>query len=398
MQPLLLLKQTLEAQGDPGPLLLDGPNVRFTEAGQLLSRKPPGAVQQTFSVTMALTSGETLEVKFAQEKERGGFGLVDMGYKDDSTAFSVTPEMSHNEIVRILPEPWREFPARLSKEGRDLQWVVKRDRCFFVFDLDGRKVSKRPVVLGPPGISPSGLFVPHLQRLLHLPGLRGNPRRTYPKSATGPMFPGTFDAYVASLIARWQDQADQSRLHALGSALEDMGLTWKVQAKPVDDTQVELRVGRLVHSRRGGAHDLVSIADVGFGLSQSLPVVLALVAAEPGQVVYIEQPEIHLHPNAQRRLAHVISGAASRGVVVIVETHSALILREIQILAARDELSSADVGLHWFTRADDGTTTIESALLDDRGAYGAWPVDFDNVELDADRTYLDAVEAREAGQ
>jgi len=129
-----------------------------------------------------------------------------------------------------------------------------------------------------------------------------------------------------------------------------------------------------------------------------LPVVLALVAAEPGQVVYIEQPEIHLHPNAQRRLAHVISGAASRGVVVIVETHSALILREIQILAARDELSSADVGLHWFTRADDGTTTIESALLDDRGAYGAWPVDFDNVELDADRTYLDAVEAREAGQ
>jgi hypothetical protein len=54
---------------------------------------------------------------------------------------------------------------------------------------------------------------------------------------------------------------------------------------------------------RGGAHDLVNVADAGFAVSQTLPVVVALVAADEGQVVFIEQPEIHLHPRAQLGLA-----------------------------------------------------------------------------------------------
>ncbi|OHB62574.1 MAG: hypothetical protein A2Y76_15165 [Planctomycetes bacterium RBG_13_60_9] len=211
------------------------------------------------------------------------------------------------------------------------------------------------------------------------------------------MFPGTFEEYVASVVAQWQSKGDP-RLAQLGSGLEDMGLTWKVKAQPVDDTQVELRVGRLVHRRRGGAHDLVSIADVGVGLSQSLPVLVALVAAEPGQVVYLEQPEIHLHPRAERRLAHVLADAASRGVVVVAETHSALLLREVQTIVATGKLSPDKVKLHWFQRQDDGRTVVTPADLDANGAYGNWPEDFDEVELDAEKAYLDAVERNEASK
>ena len=53
---------------------------------------------------------------------------------------------------------------------------------------------------------------------------------------------------------------------------------------------------RMPRRRQGASNDLVSIADVGVGVSQSLPVVVALRTARPGQLVYIEQPEIHLHP------------------------------------------------------------------------------------------------------
>jgi predicted ATPase len=88
-------------------------------------------------------------------------------------------------------------------------------------------------------------------------------------------------------------------------------------AEQKDETQVELKVGRLPHGLQGGAHDLVSIADVGFGVSQALPVLVALLAAEPGQLVYVEQPEIHLHPSAQRALATVLSEAARRGVSLL---------------------------------------------------------------------------------
>jgi predicted ATPase len=175
-------------------------------------------------------------------------------------------------------------------------------------------------------------------------------------------------------------------------------LSWKVTAKAVDDTQVELRVGRLTHSKRGGAHDLVSIADVGFGVSQSLPVLVALIAARPGQLVYLEQPEIHLHPKAQRRLAHTLCRAAKRGVILVVETHSAILLREVQTLVASGDMPRDDVMLHWLHRNDDGVTVVSTAELDENGAYGPWPEDFDATELEAESAYLDAVEAKGAAQ
>ena len=57
---------------------------------------------------------------------------------------------------------------------------------------------------------------------------------------------------------------------------------------------------------------MVNIADVGFGVSQVLPVLVALIVAEPGQLVYLEQPELHLHPRAQVALARVLADAAKQ--------------------------------------------------------------------------------------
>ena len=114
-------------------------------------------------------------------------------------------------------------------------------------------------------------------------------------------------------------------------------------------------------------------------------------------LVYLEQPEIHLHPRAQRQMARILANAAKRGVIVVAETHSALIVREIQTLVANGKLESKLVKLHWFTRnATDGTTKVTSADLDRNGAYGSWPEDFDDVALGSEKDYLDAVEGRGA--
>lgn len=396
MQPLLLLKQTLEAPGDPGALLLDGPNVRFTSADQLLSRSPGRNCGEDFSLKLDLTEQESLEVAFRRELGKG-FTVDRMVYVSGQESAIVKPGMSHAEIVKILPQPFKSLHRDLAEREKGLRWAVSCERCFLAFELSREEEPRRQVRFGPSLISPSAIFVPHLQRMIHLPGLRGNPRRTYPKTTAGPHFQGTFEPYVASVIAQWQSESKE-KLLALGASLEDMGLTWKVKAELVEDTQVELKVGRLAHSKRGGAHDLVSIADVGFGVSQSLPVVVALLTARPGQLVYLEQPEIHLHPLAQRRLANVLRAAVEREAVVVVETHSALLLREIQTLIATGSLSKDDVALHWVQRGRDGATVVETAVLDDCGAYGDWPEDFDTTELEAEGAYLDAVEAKEAGR
>jgi len=208
------------------------------------------------------------------------------------------------------------------------------------------------------------------------------------------MFPGTFEIYAASLISHWQATED-TRLNDLGTALERLGLTWKVSSKQVDDVSVEVMVGRFIHGTNGNSKYLVSIADVGFGISQILPVIVALLTAEPGQLVYIEQPEIHLHPLAQTAMAQILADAANRGVKVVAETHSSLLLLGIQSLVAEGKLSHDKVKLHWFKRRpEDGITEVISADLDEAGAFGDWPEDFADVELKEQSRYMDAAEQR----
>ncbi len=211
-------------------------------------------------------------------------------------------------------------------------------------------------------------------------------------AAAGSTFPGTFENYTASVIAQWQAERANSKLEKLGQELNALGLTWKVTAEPINDVQVELRVGRLPKSSKTGASDMVSIADVGVGVSQTLPVLVALQVAKPGQLVYIEQPEIHLHPRAQTAMAQVLANAAKRGVRVVAETHSSLLSLGIQTLVAEGKLAPELVKLHWFERRN-GRTEITSKDLDEAGAFGDWPEDFADVMLEAENRYLNAAEA-----
>jgi len=144
---------------------------------------------------------------------------------------------------------------------------------------------------------------------------------------------------------------------------------------------------------------MVNIADVGFGVSQTLPVLVALLVAEPGELVYIEQPEIHLHPRAQRALAEILVDAANRGVKVVAETHSSLLLLAVQTLIAKQKIDYKKVALHWFKRDKAGMTEVTSANdIDEAGRFGEWPVDFGDVELEAEGDYLEAVALTRKGR
>ncbi|WP_228061028.1 MULTISPECIES: AAA family ATPase [unclassified Coleofasciculus] len=289
----------------------------------------------------------------------------------------------------------------------NLKWSIDIERCFLdlnckskiPFDPGTPRLILNEIDAGIPLIDihlydshlHTNLFKNHIRKLIHIPGLRGNPERTYPTTAIGSEFSGTFDNYVASIINHWQENED-ARLRKLSSTLGILGLSSKVEAKQVNDVQIELRVGRLPSS--GEANDMVSIADVGIGVSQVLPVLVALLVAEPGQLVYIEQPELHLHPRAQAALADILADAAKPGVRVVVETHSELLLLAIQSLVAESKLSPDLVKLHWFTRGDDGMTKVSSADLDEAGAFGDWPEDFGDVSLKLESRYIEAAESR----
>lgn len=392
MQPLLMMKQTLEATYDPGSLLLDGPNVRFTSADQFLT-KFDGKTINKFSVGVELKNSISFEETFIR-KLLSEIDVADISYKNEYGNAILRPIMTNNDMsaafLMARPSGWTRtyFKNELNAAINNMEPMLTVEQNRFFLELK--------LIIG------DDEYATHLNRsfsnailsLIHLPALRGNPERNYKKTSSGPRFPGTFEIYAASIIHNWQAVQDP-RLHALGAALEVLGLTWKVGARPIDDVSFEVMVGRLIHKRNDNSDDMVSIADVGFGLSQTLPVLVALLAAEPGQLVYIEQPEIHLHPKAQMAMAQILAEAANRGVRVVVETHSSMLLLGIQSLVAEGKLSPEKVKLHWFKRRpEDGVTEVSSADLDKAGAFGDWPEDFSSAEMDADIRYIHAAEGR----
>ena len=386
MQPVLLLKQTIDAPYDPGSLLLGGSNVRMTSADQLLSKKPGSRPVKEFTVEFEIGSRK-VELCFRHVPNKG-LDIFSNTITENGVETVISRDMDMSQLSNDLLQKSKAWLDEKAFKAGEIDII--RERSFLNVSLDIEMQSQRFKL---PIMNPGEGLIEMIGKLIHVPGLRGNPERDYKTTAVGDSFPGTFEVYVASVIKHWQSGKD-ARLAQLGADLENLGLTWKVEARQRDETQVELKVGRLPHSLRGGAQDLVSIADVGFGVSQTLPVLVALLAAEPGQLVYIEQPEIHLHPGAQRAFAKILAKAAKRGVIVIVETHSALLLQGVQTLVAKDELAPKLVKLHWFQRDSAGVTAVTSADLDDTGAFGDWPEDFDSVALDSDSEYLSAAEAK----
>ncbi|HEX8070056.1 MAG TPA: DUF3696 domain-containing protein [Pyrinomonadaceae bacterium] len=392
MQPLLLLKQTLEASYDPGALLLDGPNVRFTSTNQLLSHATKTRQTVSFQVGINVDS-KFLSTKFKKDPQKG-FDVEQSSYASGGKEITFYQGMTTQDLLPLT----LRFGNLVTK---DIELSVVRSRCFLYPVLNFLAGINFVSIFNSTISASLNLFLPNMgdgldpiiSQLIHLPGLRGNPERTYPVTAFGAAFPGTFQNYVASVITQWQVNKSQKELDELSQSLRTLNLTWKVVAKPINDTQVELQVGRLPQPSKAGASDMVSIADVGVGVSQTLPVLVALQVAKPGQLVYIEQPEIHLHPRAQTAMAQVLANAARRGVRVVAETHSSLLILGIQTLVAEGKLAPELVKLHWFERRN-GRTEVTSRDLDEAGAFGDWPEDFADVMLEAESRYLDAAEAR----
>ena len=123
-----------------------------------------------------------------------------------------------------------------------------------------------------------------------------------------------------------------------------------------------------VQSRRHRA------TNVGFGLSYVLPVVLALLAP-PGALCLVENPEAHLHPRGQTKLAELAVRAAQAGVQVFVETHSDHFVDGVRIAVRDGLIAPADAAIHYFERRD-GRAAVESPAIDADGRLSHWPAGF----------------------
>ena len=407
IKPLLLLKQTLDSTTDPGPIQIWGPNVQYERISQILTKLSTTTSMDTVTIDLDMQNGH-LRLEFSRISDfRIGIKKVQYNLSTNLRSWAhnleIDPRMSSIEIEMQLPDYTREHVSTLattltptpghasSDRGAppgfptDPIWSVRQERCFPHIVYTSPAMDYHKIDLSN---QPSADFSKALKSILHVSSERkivGRLHQALEVQSVESGLPGLFESYTASIIENWQQSSDL-RLDLLKDSLRELELTTDIFAFRRSDTALELYVAR-PHSVEP---TVVSLADVGLGVSHALPVLVALESAAPGQMVYVEHPESHLHPRAARGLAKALVRAARRGVRVVAETHSSILLLHIQAQIARGELDPNKVGLHWFSLDQDGFTNVSFVQPDSYGRTGDWPEDFADTEMDATSAFLRA--------
>jgi predicted ATPase len=221
-----------------------------------------------------------------------------------------------------------------------------------------------------------------IDNLYYLGPLRDYPQRDYLWARSRPRDVGTrgekaIDAILAATAA---DEKRNIQWKSRLKPFQEMIAFWLKEMGLIEDFQVEEiakdsnRWQAKVRIRKEGTEALLT--DVGFGVSQVLPVVTLLQYVPEGSTVILEQPEIHLHPLAQANLADVIINAAiHRKVQVILESHSEHLLLRLQRRVAERMISSDDIKLY-FCDSPRGTSKLDLLQLDLLGQISNWPNNF----------------------
>lgn len=130
----------------------------------------------------------------------------------------------------------------------------------------------------------------------------------------------------------------------------------------------------LVDPQTGEKRDLLS---VGVGVSQLLPVILLSLLAQPGELVLLEQPELHVHPGPQQVLGDFLLAVAESGRQLIVETHSEYLINRLRLRIAEDQVGSTSELIQiWYAQREDGRTRFDSMRLNRFGTFDEWPEGF----------------------
>ena len=198
--------------------------------------------------------------------------------------------------------------------------------------------------------------------------VRSKPRRTYDPARPTPDPEGDYaPMYLADVFSR-----DKKAWKSLKKGLEDFGkaagLFDEISIRQFGKSGSEpfqVQVRRFDGRRKGPQRNLI---DVGYGVSQVLPVLMELLHPDAPSLFLLQQPEVHLHPSAQAALGSLFCQVASRDRQLIVETHSDHLLDRVrmEVRDGRTPLKPEDVSILYFERGDLDVK-IHSIRIDELG-------------------------------
>ncbi len=267
-------------------------------------------------------------------------------------------------------------------------------RALYVFDCRDEELLHLPIKQRPHAVP--AMFGGPARGFSYLSAERLGPRDVLPASARpeDDLGVGVRGEYCAQVLARHglKEKVPVGRRHPSLVDDADAFLKYQVEAwlsdiaRPTEIESVAFPNTSVTAMRfRAPGGDWVRAPNMGFGLSYSLPVVVAgLVAPQRDALLIVENPEAHLHPAGQSRMGTFLATVAATGVQVLVETHSDHVLNGIRRAIGEHGLLKPDDALvHFFDQKADGEPQNTALRFSASGGLNEWPKRFfDQYQVD----------------
>lgn len=326
LQALVLLHQTMREHEWSTRLMLNGAAIKLGTVSDVVD-KVHG--RRTFEIGLA-DAGATYRWTFAGER-------AEMSMAVECVTVDAAQRERPESLRYLLPPDANEAAASLANRLRGLTYITaERVGPREVYTFEDRQIAS---VVGPAGEhAVSVLHWGRDERVLDGLSLDGvaTTRLRQVEARMATFFPG------CGLVVQQVPQANAVTL----------GL------RTSDDTDFH----RPIH--------------VGFGLTQVLPIVVAVLSAEVGDILLIENPEVHLHPAGQALMGRFLADVARAGVQVIVETHSDHVLNGIRRAVRAERLIPEQIAIHFFRLRSAEAAQVISPQLDSSGNIDTWPDGF----------------------
>jgi len=230
-----------------------------------------------------------------------------------------------------------------------------------------------------------------LQKIHYLGPLRQHPQRSYTWSGENPEHVGWRGERAVDAILSARRRKISFGKNKWRKPFEEIIAYWLKELGLIESFDVkQIAVGKRDYEvlvRPLGTNEPANITDVGFGVSQVLPVLVECFYCQPGSTLILEQPEIHLHPSVQSALADLLIAAVTsresgkdRNIQLLVESHSEHFLRRLQRRIA-EEVISPDMTAIYFCESAYLGSRLHSLDLDMFGNITNWPQDFFGDEV-----------------
>ncbi|XDD52550.1 DUF3696 domain-containing protein (plasmid) [Leptospira sp. WS92.C1] len=398
---LLLLKQTIESS-DRSQVLEFGDINQYRQLGSFrdiiynheTSRELKFEIKLNFSENIKISDPEIKnkdlfadnKLIFATEISQGKKRIYvqEMTYQFDEQKFKVRKQEKDKYDYILSSESSNIGKRHNFKRAPGRAWSLPEPNKFYGFPDQTRTYYQNTDFLFDLQLTLENTF----SKIYYLGPLREYPKREYSWTGARPSDMGRRgERFLDALLASRINEETISRGYKKKRlTVEEYVAYWLKELGIIDSFSIEeIASGSNIYQvkvKRNPESASVLLTDVGFGVSQILPILTLCYYVPEGSTIIIEQPEIHLHPKIQSGLADVfIDAIEKKKIQIVLESHSEHLLRRLQRRISEEAINSNRVSAY-FCKNEKSESVIESLEIDEYGNIRNWPLDFFGNEME----------------